>query len=95
MAGVVPAAMHSRIISGKKDLGPLIGERTWGGLIGISGAPDLIDGGGITAPSFRMFNPDGTWFKEGHGVDPDIEVDEDLASWPKELIRSWNGLLPK
>jgi len=64
----------------KKGLGPLIGERTWGGLIGISGAPSLIDGGGITAPSFRMFNPDGTWFKEGHGVDPDIAVDEDLAS---------------
>lgn len=69
----------------KKGLGPLIGERTWGGLIGISGAPSLIDGGGITAPSFRMFNPDGTWFKEGHGVDPDIAVDENLASMAKGI----------
>jgi tricorn protease len=69
----------------KKGLGPLIGERTWGGLIGISGAPSLIDGGGITAPSFRMFNTDGTWFKEGHGVDPDIAVDEDLASMAKGI----------
>ncbi|HVZ95706.1 MAG TPA: PDZ domain-containing protein [Chitinophagaceae bacterium] len=67
----------------KAGLGPLIGNRTWGGLIGISGVPELIDGGGITAPSFRMFNVDGTWFKEGHGVDPDIEVDEDLGQISK------------
>lgn len=67
----------------KKGLGPLIGNRTWGGLIGVSGTPDLIDGGNVTAPSFRMYNPDGTWFREGHGVDPDIMVDEDLASMAK------------
>ncbi|HOZ84407.1 MAG TPA: PDZ domain-containing protein [Niabella sp.] len=64
----------------KKNLGPLIGGRTWGGLIGISGYPLLVDGGQITAPSFRLYNPDGTWFREGHGVDPDIEVDEDLGA---------------
>ncbi|MBC7902606.1 MAG: PD40 domain-containing protein [Gemmatimonadaceae bacterium] len=64
----------------RKKLGPLIGTRTWGGLIGISGTPPLIDGGNVTAPSFRMYNPDGTWFKEGHGVDPDIAVDENLGS---------------
>ena len=69
----------------KKGLGPLIGKRTWGGLIGISGTPNLIDGGNVTAPSFRMYNPDGTWFKEGHGVDPDIAVDEDLASMAKGI----------
>jgi len=69
----------------KKGLGPLIGARTWGGLIGISGAPALIDGGGITVPTFRMMNPDGTWFKEGHGVDPDIEVREDLGSMAKDI----------
>ncbi|MFT3949597.1 MAG: PDZ domain-containing protein [Agriterribacter sp.] len=67
----------------KKGLGPLIGTRTWGGLIGISGCPDLIDGGGITVPTFRMYNVDGTWFKEGHGVDPDIEVPEDLTAMAK------------
>ncbi len=67
----------------KKGLGPLIGARTWGGLIGISGAPTLIDNGGITVPTFRMYNPDGTWFKEGHGVDPDIQVDEDLTAMAK------------
>jgi tricorn protease len=58
-------------------LGPLIGTRTWGGLIGISGAPGLVDGGGITVPTFRMFDPKGQWFAEGHGVDPDIVVEED------------------
>jgi len=64
----------------KKGLGPLIGTRTWGGLIGISDMPRLIDGGFITAPNFRMYNPDGNWFKEGHGVDPDIEVPENLGT---------------
>ena len=64
----------------KTGLGPLIGTRTWGGLIGISGVPGLIDGGSITVPTFRMYNPDGTWFKEGHGVDPDIAVPEDLTA---------------
>ncbi|TKG89611.1 peptidase S41 [Puteibacter caeruleilacunae] len=61
----------------KAGLGPLIGERTWGGLIGISGAPGLIDGGSVTVPTFRMYHPDGEYFKEGHGVDPDIEVVDD------------------
>ena len=61
----------------KAGLGPLIGGRTWGGLIGLTGMPDLIDGGEVTAPTFRMYNPDGTWFLEGHGVDPDIPVMED------------------
>ena len=64
----------------KAGLGPLIGSRTWGGLIGISGAPPLIDGGIVTVPTFRMYNLDGTWFKEGHGVDPDIPVAEDLTA---------------
>ena len=67
----------------KKKLGPVIGSRTWGGLIGISGVPNLIDNGTITAPSFRMYNPDGTWFREGHGVEPDIPVPEDLGAMAK------------
>jgi len=58
----------------KAGLGKLIGMRTWGGLIGYTGVPSLIDGGFLTVPSFRMYNPDGTWFREGHGVDPDIKV---------------------
>ena len=61
----------------KAELGPLVGKRTWGGLIGITGAPTLIDGGSFTIPTFRMYDPEGDWFKEGHGVDPDYEVDDD------------------
>jgi tricorn protease len=64
-------------------VGPLIGMRTWGGLIGISGSPDLIDGGGVTVPTFRMYKPDGKWFAEGHGVDPDIRVVDDPAQLAK------------
>lgn len=69
----------------RKKLGPLIGARTWGGLIGISGVPPLLDGGGVTVPTFRMYNPDGSWFKEGHGVEPDIAVPEDLSAMAKGI----------
>ncbi|MGO4293357.1 S41 family peptidase [Chitinophaga sp. RAB17] len=69
----------------KAALGPIIGTRTWGGLIGISSTPGLIDGGVITVPSFRMFERDGTWFREGHGVDPDIAVDENLGDMAKGI----------
>jgi tricorn protease len=58
----------------KAGLGPLIGTRTWGGLIGLSGNPPLLDGGTITAPAFRFLGTDGTWQVEGVGVAPDIEV---------------------
>lgn len=75
----------------KTGLGPLIGTRTWGGLIGISGVPSLIDGGIVTVPTFRMYNPDGTWFKEGYGVDPDIEVKEN----PGELGQGTDAQLQK
>lgn len=60
-------------------LGKTIGMRTWGGLVGISGNPGLIDGGGVTAPTFAFYEKDGTWGVEGHGVDPDIEVVDDPA----------------
>jgi tricorn protease len=69
----------------KAGLGSLIGTRTWGGLIGMTGIPGLIDGGSVTVPTFRMYNPDGTWFKEGHGVDPDIPVPEDPAKLSKGI----------
>ena len=58
-------------------LGPLIGTRTWGGLIGITGAPRLVDGGNVTVPTFRIYDADGRWIIEGAGVQPDIEVPED------------------
>jgi tricorn protease len=58
----------------KRNLGTIIGTRTWGGLIGISGNPSLMDGGSITAPTFRFLDTDGMWAVEGIGVAPDIEV---------------------
>jgi tricorn protease len=60
-------------------LGQLIGTRTWGGLVGISGNPGMIDGSSVTAPTFAYYEKDGTWGIEGHGVDPDIEVVDDPA----------------
>ncbi len=63
----------------QSGLGPLIGMRTWGGLVGISGGPGLIDGAGVTMPSFAFYEKDGTWGIEGHGVDPDIKVVDDPA----------------
>lgn len=55
-------------------LGPLIGTRTWGGLIGLNGNPGLADGSSIAIPRFRFLAPDGTWAVENEGVAPDIEV---------------------
>ncbi len=61
-------------------LGPLIGTRTWGGVIGMSGNPGLIDGGGVTVPTHGMYDAEGNWVIEGYGVDPDIEVLNDPVS---------------
>jgi len=56
-------------------LGPLMGKRTWGGVIGIRGYRPLIDGGYYTAPEFGIYNLEGEWIMENVGVEPDIEVD--------------------
>ena len=57
-------------------LGPLIGKRTWGGLVGIAGANAFIDGGFITSPAFGLFDlKTGNWIAENRGIDPDIDVD--------------------
>lgn len=60
-------------------LGKLIGTRTWGGLIGLTGTPGLIDGASLSVPTFGFYETDGTWGIEGHGVDPDIPVWDDPA----------------
>jgi tricorn protease len=57
--------------------GVILGQRTWGGLIGPAMGHQLIDGGVVVVPPSRLYGPDGKWFAEGHGVDPDIEVEED------------------
>jgi tricorn protease len=58
----------------KNGLGQLIGTRTWGGLIGLTGAPSLVDGGTVLYPTFRLYDTDGEWAVENVGVAPDIEV---------------------
>lgn len=72
----------------EQNIGPVIGTRTWGGLIGYTGVPGLIDGGFLSVPSFRMYYPNGEWFAEGHGIEPDIRVEDD----PTKLA---NGVDPQ
>jgi len=67
----------------KTGLGPLIGSRTWGGLIGITGCPTLVDGGNVTVPTFGIYSTKGEWIIEGHGVDPDIPVVDDPSLMAK------------
>ena len=60
----------------KAGLGTLVGVRTWGGLVGISGYPPLIDGGSVTAPRYAIYGLQGEWEVEGHGIAPDVVVEE-------------------
>ena len=62
----------------KFKLGPIVGKRTWGGLVGILGFPVLMDGGGVTAPNLAIWTEDG-WVVENEGVPPDIEVEQTPA----------------
>ena len=65
----------------KLAVGPLVGKRTWGGLIAASGIPTLMDGGGVTAPNGAVYGLNGQWEVENNGVAPDIEVEMDPAAW--------------
>jgi tricorn protease len=63
----------------KFGMGLLIGQRTWGGLVGILGFPVLMDGGTVTAPNLAIWTPDKGWVVENEGVPPDIEVEQTPA----------------
>ncbi len=65
----------------KARLGPLVGKRTWGGLVGIFGFPELIDGGRVTAPNLAFYSTAAEWDVENHGVAADVEVDFDPHAW--------------
>jgi len=67
----------------KKKIGPLVGTRTWGGLVGIWDVPGLIDGGRITAPRGGFYNTNGEWDIENKGVAPDVMVEQDPAMMNK------------
>jgi tricorn protease len=75
----------------KFAVGPLVGKRTWGGLVGISGTPVLMDGGSVTAPSFAIWVPDGGWVVENEGVPPDYDV----GMAPKDVIAGRDPQLDK
>lgn len=62
------------------ELGPIVGKRTWGGLVGILGYPPLLDGGGVTAPNIAFWTEQG-YGVENEGVAPDVEVEQ----WPRDV----------
>jgi tricorn protease len=66
----------------RAGLGPLIGKRSWGGVIGITNRGTLVDGGQVNVPEFGFASSEGKWEIEGYGVDPDIVVEND----PKSVI---------
>jgi len=72
-------------------LGPLVGKRTWGGLVGIGPIPVLMDGGHVTSPSVAFFSPKGEWDVENHGVEPDYAVEQD----PKAISEGHDPQLEK
>ena len=72
-------------------MGPVIGTRTWGGLVGVSMWIGLVDGGGMSAPDYRIYDPSGSWIVENEGVTPDIEIDLD----PVEMSKGHDAQLLK
>jgi tricorn protease len=75
----------------QRKMGPVIGTRTWGGLVGVSMSVTLVDGGRLTAPDYRIYSPEGKWVVENTGVDPDIVVD--LS--PAEMERGFDAQLER
>jgi tricorn protease len=74
----------------KYKLGPLVGKRTWGGLVGMLGFPVLMDGGRVTAPNLAFWTADG-FGVENEGVPPDVEVEQ----WPADVIAGKDPQLDK
>jgi tricorn protease len=64
----------------REKIGPLVGKRTWGGLVGVYDYPPLIDGGSVTAPRIAIYGLHGDWEVENVGIAPDVEVENDPAS---------------
>ena len=89
----------------RMKLGTLVGKTTWGGLIGISANPRLIDGGFLTVPYFRFYTPEGEWRIENEGQAPDIDVtldpvmvnmgrDTQLERGVAEVLKSLESYVP-
>jgi tricorn protease len=75
----------------KFKMGPLVGKRTWGGLVGIGGYPVLMDGGRVTAPNIAIWTPEEGFVVENQGVAPDYDVE----MWPKDVIAGRDPQLEK
>lgn len=75
----------------QQGVGPIIGKRTWGGLVGISHNLPLMDGGQVTMPDFGVYSLDGKWMIENHGVDPDMEVE----NTPESMVNGHDLQLEK
>jgi len=75
----------------ERKMGPVIGTRTWGGLVGVSMWIDLVDGGGVSSPDYRIYGRHGEWVVENEGVEPDIVVD--LRS--EEVAKGYDAQLMK
>jgi tricorn protease len=75
----------------QEKVGTLVGKRTWGGLVGISAIPVLMDGGTVTSPSYGYYSPEGKWQIENHGTDPDVVVEQD----PKAMSEGHDPQLEK
>ncbi len=82
---IFPAAVQM------EKLAPVIGERSWGGVVGISGARTLVDNGFLTQPEFAWWQPQGGWTIENHGVDPDIVV----QNLPQDLAKDEDAQLDR
>lgn len=66
----------------RRRIGPLIGARTWGGLVATSDQAPFVDGGGLVAPRLGFFDRNGKWVIENEGVPPDIDVE----NFPRDVI---------
>jgi tricorn protease len=64
----------------RAGIGPLVGKKTWGGLVGIYDYPEFIDDGGVTAPRVAIYGLKGEWEVENHGIAPDFDVELDPAA---------------
>ncbi len=75
----------------KRGMGPIVGTRTWGGLVGVSMWLPMVDGGGLSAPDYRIYDHDGKWIVENEGVTPDYIVDLK----PSEMAAGYDAQLGK
>ena len=75
----------------KFNVGTLVGRTTWGGLVGVLGFPELVDGGYITAPNLAIWTEEGGFIVENVGVAPDVDVEQT----PAEVIKGRDPQLEK